>query len=980
MKQLILLVFFLPTLLSAQINSALNEFEQNCESARKKYLEQNQDVKNAGLDPMWHYNYYGKKEGRKWPACNEINYNDLQVQTNNTNNVEPKSVVIGTQTWTTENLNVSTFRNGDLIPEAKTSEDWISAGKNGRPAWCYYDNDPKNGETYGKLYNWYAVNDLRGIAPEGWRIVTDEDWDIAIKFLGGERLANSTMKSKKEWLNGENGSNQSGLTILPSGLRYDNGNFGYSQQHGVYWSNSSKDAKTAFYRYFDFPQGGISRLAHDKSHGFSVRCVKEVNNANGDSNSEDIVPNDISFLETNNNITPAKLKSVVIGTQTWTTENLNVSTFQNGDMIHEARTVEEWRNAGEKKQPAWCFYNNDPKNGEKYGKIYNWYAVNDPRGIAPDGWHVATENEWIELISQAGGLDNGMSKLVSCNDWRSIINCHDRFGFSALPGNARDRDGKFGLPGYGIWWTSSSEGSYSSKRVFFNSDLNNIEFNGGDNRYGFSVRCVKNSIFAKTNVESKKESLNKNTNDVVDADGNVYKTVRIRDKIWITENLKTKHYNNGVPIPYVEELSKWTQISTPAYCEPSPYYDNQNEGLLYNHYVVEKGGVCPEGFKIPTASVIDSLLEYYNGNVFGYLLGGSWSGAYDKTVDFDDIKSGKAKGFNSYPLSGFNFLNGASREAFSDKSDIYDNGYSEYIEAFWLKDRNSKFDDEQYANTLELKWGEYDYNQDGDINGDHIRSGNYIRCYKEYTPSIPVQKVEKLNDKDGNSYKVVRIGNQIWMAEDLKTIPSEGAKVVFSDEELKHYGYGSMFYDNYNKTQAVNYSQYNFNLFIDNQFVYQDICPQGWHLPDQGEWEIMIRNSKISDLKSTTGWLIDKRPGYYETKTTDCNNCKGWNDLYRANKRGCDVCKDEKRLIIKTGKYIPEKITNYNGTNKSGLNLKPYPIYGYGKFEKNERNAYYLVKNHRSKGVGIVSFSLDEIEFSKYSGGDTFGHVRCIKD
>ena len=220
------------------------------------------------------------------------------------------------------------------------------------------------------------------------------------------------------------------------------------------------------------------------------------------------------------------------------------------------------------------------------------------------------------------------------------------------------------------------------------------------------------------------------------------------------------------------------------------------------------------------------------------------------------------------------------------------------------------------------------------------------------------------------------------MAEDLKTIPSEGAKVVFSDEELKHYSntYGMIYYDNFNKTQAVNYSQDNFNLYIDNQFVYQDICPQGWHLPDQGEWEIMIRNSKISDLKSTTGWLIDKRPGYYETKTIDCNNCKGWNDLYRANKRGCDVCKDEKRLIIKTGKYIPEKITNYNGTNESELNLKPYPIYGYGKFEKNKRNAYYLVKNHRSKGVGIVSFSLDEIEFSKYSGGDTFGHVRCIKD
>jgi uncharacterized protein (TIGR02145 family) len=398
-----------------------SQVEQNCESARKKYLEQNQDVKNAGLDPMWHYNYYGKKEGRKWPACDEIN-NDLPQQTSNE---ETKSVVIGTQTWTTENLNVSTFRNGDPIPEARTSEDWINAGKNGKPAWCYYDNDSKNGEKYGKLYNWYAVNDPRGIAPEGWRIVTDEDWDIAIKFLGGERLANRAMKSKKEWLNGKNGSNQSGLTILPSGLRYDNGNFGYSQQYGVYWSNSSKDAKTAFYRYFDFPQGGISRLAHDKSHGFSVRCIEEVNNTNEDYNDEDIVPNDISILEKNNNVSPANLKSVDIGTQTWTSENLNVSTFRNGDPIPQVMTDEEWEKAGKEGKPAWCYYNNDPKNGEKYGKIYNWYAVNDPRGLAPNGWHVPSEDDWRILENHLGKNEAGkkLKATIGWDDYQEKLRC-----------------------------------------------------------------------------------------------------------------------------------------------------------------------------------------------------------------------------------------------------------------------------------------------------------------------------------------------------------------------------------------------------------------------------------------------------------------------------------------------------------------------------------------------------------------------------
>ena len=92
------------------------------------------------------------------------------------------------------------------------------------------------------------------------------------------------------------------------------------------------------------------------------------------------------------------LKSVVIGTQTWTTENLNVSTFRNGDPIPEAKTKEEWKKADGKRVPAWCNYNFEAKNGEKYGKLYNWYAVNDPRGLAPFGFHVSSANEWGDLF------------------------------------------------------------------------------------------------------------------------------------------------------------------------------------------------------------------------------------------------------------------------------------------------------------------------------------------------------------------------------------------------------------------------------------------------------------------------------------------------------------------------------------------------------------------------------------------------------
>ena len=105
-----------------------------------------------------------------------------------------QSVTIGTQTWTTKNLDVATFRNGDAIPQAKTDEEWRVAGDNKQPAWCYYENDPKHGTKYGKLYNWYAVNDSRGLAPAGWHIPTLEAWKVLSTFLGGEDVAGTKMK------------------------------------------------------------------------------------------------------------------------------------------------------------------------------------------------------------------------------------------------------------------------------------------------------------------------------------------------------------------------------------------------------------------------------------------------------------------------------------------------------------------------------------------------------------------------------------------------------------------------------------------------------------------------------------------------------------------------------------------------------------------------------------------------------------------
>jgi len=127
-------------------------------------------------------------------------------------------VTIGNQVWMTKNLNVDKFRNGDPITFAKYESDWIDAFKNKKPVWGYYDNNPNMESKYGKIYNWYAVNDKRGLAPHGWKIPNSQDWEILINYLGGIDCAGEKMKSNSEnWNNFGFGNNSSGFLAEPGG-------------------------------------------------------------------------------------------------------------------------------------------------------------------------------------------------------------------------------------------------------------------------------------------------------------------------------------------------------------------------------------------------------------------------------------------------------------------------------------------------------------------------------------------------------------------------------------------------------------------------------------------------------------------------------------------------------------------------------------------------------------------------------------------
>lgn len=192
------------------------------------------------------------------------------------------SVVLNNQEWMAKNLNVSKYRNGDIIPQVTDINQWnnLTTG-----AWCYYRNDTSNGTVYGKLYNWYAINDPRGLAPQGWHIPSDAEWTDLVNFLGGENAAGPKIKEfvALPWETSF-ANNQSGFNAIPSGTGYLNYNnvivnptlddVFKNNPKVCYWWSSTVNGDLAFSRNVSSIGNTITRSGLLKKSAISVRCIK----------------------------------------------------------------------------------------------------------------------------------------------------------------------------------------------------------------------------------------------------------------------------------------------------------------------------------------------------------------------------------------------------------------------------------------------------------------------------------------------------------------------------------------------------------------------------------------------------------------------------------------------------------------------------------------------------------------------------------
>jgi uncharacterized protein (TIGR02145 family) len=195
-------------------------------------------------------------------------------------------------------------------------------------------------------------------------------------------------------------------------------------------------------------------------------------------------------------ITASNLPSIQICDQVWTTINLDVNTYRNGDPIPHVTDPAVW---GTLSTGAYCYYNNDSATyAALYGKLYNWFAVNDPRGLAPQGWHIPSDAEWTLLTDCLGSktMAGGRMKFPGTSFWSAPNTAATNIsGFSGLPGGMRGSSGGlFSANGQiGYWWTSSSRNSSEAWDRFLRSDSPQAgKLDGYFKKGGFSVRCVKN--------------------------------------------------------------------------------------------------------------------------------------------------------------------------------------------------------------------------------------------------------------------------------------------------------------------------------------------------------------------------------------------------------------------------------------------------------------------------------------------------------
>jgi uncharacterized protein (TIGR02145 family) len=353
-----------------------------------------------------------------------------------------------------------------------------------------------------------------------------------------------------------------------------------------------------------------------------------------------------------------------------------------------------------------------------------------------------------------------------------------------------------------------------------------------------------------------------NANKIKDIDGNIYSTVRMGNKIWMAENIRTTKYNDGTAISELRDSAEWVKLKKPGYS----WYDNDSSayknlyGALYNGYIINKDKLCPEGWHVPSESDWQTL-TYYLGN------------KEVAAVKLREIGN-KHWSFQSSSWatneSGFTALPGGFRD---DEGKFKGVG----VTGDWWS--STKADNGSRVDYIEVTFDNYCV-----VDESKMNHGKSIRCLMNDTlenfDGLAKNCSGTITDIAGNNYKIITIGNQIWMAENLKTNKYNDGNIIPNKADTTYWGHPACIFDKDtlwidDKSSSTGSSgQLSWMIYgaVYNWFAVNTgkLCPAGWHVPTDAEWTVLtdyLGGEKIAGgkLKETGArhWLEPN--SYYAT-------------------------------------------------------------------------------------------------------------------
>ena len=608
----------------------------------------------------------------------------------------------------------------------------------------------------------------------------------------------------------------------------------------------------------------------------------------------------------------------------WTNINLNVSHFANGDSIPEAKTNQEWIQAANDKKPAWCYYDNNPENGSKYGKLYNRHAISDPRGLSSANYKLPSYNDYVNLVNESGGLSTAGKQLKCPSEWdeQSLEDevMPEYNGFSALPGGYRDYQGNFVKQGeYAVFWTGEG-GTYAKSYMLIQKNYSNalLQSNEIDGN-GYSVRLksyfddseysssnVLNQLFLKRDKLLLKEyGLIKDGEKVAPFLFNQIKS-ELGVKHLKKEEINEAHYQ------FVLDRFYSNTVKNGIFLVPPYFYDYMYCGSNDGPDGIENPPIM-EGFK-------DGILNYIK-----YENGDSYTG---ETSESNYYPSGKGT---------IKWINGDS--------------YTGEFTAGYPTGKGTK----KWKNGVSYT-GDVSY---GEPNGKGTKT--FPNGTKEIGDFVDGEY------KKPFQCKTATIGNQVWMAENLKITTFRNGDPIPEVKTAREWELAGenkqpafCYYNNDPKTAASYGVIYNWYAFSDNR----GLAPNGWRIPS------------LDDVKALRGNLekeIDQVVSEIKEKVANGIDTKILNQKLDNLQKNRSLALGGTKLKSKSGWKIYSASNNENGSDVYGFNAKPtVKRDNYGTFEGGTSQNPVISENpgdfrvwtvHNYKNGGAILFSISSAGF-----------------